>query len=151
MVSSTTQLYPWWREYLPLMVLFVASLVVVSYAVVTLIVLFARTQLAEQGEALSQETIWRMNTNGRQEQEFGSERLGSRKVLFVMVDGLRHNAFVENAGLMSLVSNATLAPDMKLFRLNSELPTLSFPNYVSMFTGSAPGRSLGSSSAVVGD
>jgi hypothetical protein len=69
---------------------------------------------------------------------YRNHSLSDRKVLFVVLDGLRYDSLVNNVNFSSLMSSSWFRQDAKMWKMTNSVPTMSFPNWVTLLTGAPP-------------
>jgi len=66
------------------------------------------------------------------------QRLSKKRVLFVVLDGLRFDFLERNADFRELLADNSFRKDAKVLKMTGQLPSMSVPNWLTLVTGSPP-------------
>lgn len=95
--------------------------------------------ITTQGEFYSQQSLDEMNARSSITSYFGPNRTHTgRKVLLVLLDGLRYDFVERSPDLKALLQSDRMRRDGRLYRLATQLPTMSVPNWLTSHTGAPP-------------
>jgi hypothetical protein len=66
-----------------------------------------------------------------------SENIRTR-LIFIVIDGMRFDAIFNNPELNSLLTQPNFAQNSAIYKLNTQLPTISIPNWITLLSGVSP-------------
>ncbi|KAJ5070952.1 ectonucleotide pyrophosphatase/phosphodiesterase family member 5 [Anaeramoeba ignava] len=95
--------------------------------------------VSTESPMFSQNNVDSIHNDANPESTIGKTRLHSEnKVVVVIFDGVRWDYMQTNKELMALLQNNSFVQDSKMFRMETSLPSMSVPNWLTIITGSQP-------------